>query len=141
MASFPNPGAALSAPDGDGDGIPDNWELVHGTNPDAADADADLDEDGHTTLEEYWANTHPREASSRLHLQALHFEPMQGRVALRFFAPAWRSLTVEYLDALGESPWRTLTQVPPGPVGAPIEIVDPTPMRPARLYRLAVLPY
>lgn len=44
--------------DSDGDGLPDGVELALGLDPqDAADAEADLDEDGFTNLEEYVAGT------------------------------------------------------------------------------------
>lgn len=43
--------------DGDGDGLPDAWELAVGTNPTKKDHNGDLDGDGYTNLEEYlhWA--------------------------------------------------------------------------------------
>ena len=44
--------------DGDGDGLPDEWELKVGLNPnDASDATADKDGDGFTNLEEFKAKT------------------------------------------------------------------------------------
>ncbi|WP_439476869.1 pectate lyase family protein [Brevundimonas sp.] len=43
--------------DGDGDGMPDNWETAHGLNPaDAVDGAADRDGDGYTNLED-WLNS------------------------------------------------------------------------------------
>lgn len=43
--------------DGDGDGMPDDWETAHGLNPaDAADGVADRDGDGFTNLED-WLNS------------------------------------------------------------------------------------
>lgn len=49
--------------DADGDGMPDEWERKFGLNPgDAADAEADLDKDGFTNLEEYQAKTDPSNA-------------------------------------------------------------------------------
>ncbi|NNK00185.1 MAG: hypothetical protein HKP58_07205 [Desulfatitalea sp.] len=39
--------------DDDGDGLPDTWEVLHGTNPLIDDADQDVDGDGITNIEEY----------------------------------------------------------------------------------------
>ncbi|MDI3473922.1 MAG: hypothetical protein PWR30_245 [Candidatus Woesearchaeota archaeon] len=39
--------------DSDGDGMPDYWEMEHGTNPSKADADDDADEEGLTNYKEY----------------------------------------------------------------------------------------
>ncbi len=39
--------------DTDGDGMPNTWEALYGTDPDVADNNGDLDEDGYTNLEEF----------------------------------------------------------------------------------------
>lgn len=51
--------------DGDGDGLPDEWEKRYGLNPDdPADAHADKDNDGFTNMEEYLAKTDPSDPKS-----------------------------------------------------------------------------
>lgn len=46
--------------DTDGDGIPDGWEIAHGLNPlDPSDANADPDGDGYSNLEEYLRASDP----------------------------------------------------------------------------------
>lgn len=47
------------APDTDGDGLPDAWEILRGTDPAVSDAGADPDGDGRSNLEEYNAGTDP----------------------------------------------------------------------------------
>ena len=46
----------------DGDGMPNDWEIQYGLDPDRFDAYDDLDEDGWTNLEEYQAGTNPADA-------------------------------------------------------------------------------
>lgn len=47
------------AADADADGLPDVWELYHGTDPNTPDANLDSDNDGRTNLQEYNAGTAP----------------------------------------------------------------------------------
>jgi hypothetical protein len=52
--------ADLAEIDSDGDGIPDEWELNNGLDPnDPTDAERDLDGDGLSNLDEYLQNTNP----------------------------------------------------------------------------------
>lgn len=75
--------------DRDGDGIPDEWELANGLNPeDPSDAHLDSDGDGFTNLEEYIAKMNPKDAASappivtKLRVDRLR----QDRFMLRFEA-------------------------------------------------------
>lgn len=50
---YPNLDKGTAKKDSDGDGMPDEWEIAMGLNPDVADDNADLDNDGYTNIEEY----------------------------------------------------------------------------------------
>ncbi|MDD5454400.1 MAG: hypothetical protein PHW62_02730, partial [Candidatus Ratteibacteria bacterium] len=53
-------GAYESGHDSDGDGMPDEWEIFYGLNPNNPDdADDDTDDDGLNNLEEYQQGTNP----------------------------------------------------------------------------------
>ncbi len=58
------PAAIASALDSDGDGMPDFWEVAHGTDPLVADGDLDPDGDGLTNFNEYRSGTNPQLADS-----------------------------------------------------------------------------
>lgn len=60
------------AADSDSDGMPDGFESDKGLDPiDEADADGNLDEDPHTNLEEYIADTDPLDASDYFRITAV----------------------------------------------------------------------
>ncbi len=55
----------VTTDDSDNDGLPDNYELAHGLNPnDPLDALFDSDGDSYTNLEEFLGGTDPRDATS-----------------------------------------------------------------------------
>ena len=69
--------------DSDGDGLPNDWELQYGFNPnDGKDATADPDGDGFTNLEEFEAKTDPRDKKS--HPDYLGFVSVQGALKQTF---------------------------------------------------------
>lgn len=49
-----------SKTDSDQDGIPDTWEITHGTNPHVTDSSTDSDKNGYTNLQEYKAQANAR---------------------------------------------------------------------------------
>jgi hypothetical protein len=71
--------------DADADGLSDQWEIANGfSSANRADADADADGDGETNLQEYWAGTNPRNASSYLAAPAITSHP-QGATGVAGF--------------------------------------------------------
>jgi endoglucanase len=68
--AFTNLNFSLVDPDGDGDGLPDYWEMLYFSNTQVAVASEDDDRDGAANDAEYRAGTHPRNPSSRFELKA-----------------------------------------------------------------------
>ena len=92
--------------DSDGDGMPDDYELAWGFNPNwAGDASLDADGDGMTNLQEYLAGTNPRDAASVLRLQ--QSMPGGGQLLLTFPTVVGKTYRVEWSASLS-SGWTPL---------------------------------
>jgi hypothetical protein len=89
-------------PDDDNDGMPDVWEIAHGTNPLVNDAAADPDHDGFSNLAEYQAGTDPQDARSFFHITQV--TPVLDSVTITFDAVPGRTYTVLHLPTLSGSP-------------------------------------
>jgi beta-galactosidase len=129
----------FALPDADGDGMPDAFEAEFGLRPGAAaDADDDLDGDGASNREEYFAGTEPDNPASVLELEATQ---SNGGVVLRFQAQADRTYALLWADAASGGVWRPLAGVPAisSVPHQPREVELPEPNPPAggaRFYRL-----
>lgn len=123
------------APDADGDGQADAWELVHGlSSADPADSLLDSDGDGLSNGQEFVAGTHPRQAASCFGIAAV--TPLdRGGVSLQFQLPAQRTCAVEYADALPGAVWSRLGDMAAAPLDRQVTVQDPD-FRPNRFYRL-----
>ena len=131
MAGVPSPGREND--DRDGDGLPDSWEILFGTNPDLADADADPDLDGQTNAQEYLAGTHPNDAQSRLRVERIGTTP--AGVQFEFTAASNRTYAVEFKRELTASSWTSLTNIPADPQSRIIQIEVPATNN-ARFFRV-----
>ncbi|MBX3746548.1 MAG: lamin tail domain-containing protein [Verrucomicrobiae bacterium] len=121
--------------DTDFDGMPDEWELAHGLDPNnPADAHLDSDGDGLTNLEEYLAGTDPRDPGSTLRLTARQDTP--DTLVLGFHAIAGRSYSILVRDHPGFGAWHVHHTVQPATADGPIAIaIEPDPAAPS-YYRL-----
>lgn len=68
--------------DTDGDGIADAWELLHFGDLTIANSKSDFDHDGFTDLQEYLADTDPKDPSSNLRLTRYSFAANGSPVTL-----------------------------------------------------------
>lgn len=134
----PSPGRSNVAPppeaDRDQDGLPDAWEMAHGTNADLPDASADPDQDGLSNAQEFRAGTDPRDGKSTLQISQVRL--VGPGVALEFPAMAGRTYTIYYSDALTGGSWRKLVDIAAPAVDRKETTVDPSFGEAARFYRL-----
>jgi hypothetical protein len=135
-AASPTPGRLGDSQDSDADGLPDWWELAHGTNWKVPDANADPDHDGFTNLQEFIAGTDPQDPQSRLKLDVSIVTP--GTVTLGFFAGSNRTYTVQFADSWAGQGWSTLADIPPQSTNGPVTLADPVNISTNRFYRLEV---
>ncbi len=142
QAAAPTPGllsqGALTV-DSDHDGLPDEWELAHGLDPnDPTGLNGSLgdpDGDGLNNLQEYLAGTDPLNRQDTLRFD--HVCVTNNTCELQFNAHAGHAYTVERLDALSPTnAWSTVTNFTPSTDG-PATAYDP--QAPAtQFYRLKV---
>jgi len=117
LACDPTPGASNCGmdSDSDGDGLPNDWEIANGLNPnsDAGDdgANGDPDHDGFTNLQEYLAGTNPRDPLSYLKFDSI--DPVPGGVALHFTAVASHSYSIQFRENLASGAWQRLADFDP----------------------------
>jgi hypothetical protein len=131
QAATPTAGAANPDPangDADDDGLPDDWELDYGLNPDdptgSQGASGDPDGDSLTNLEEYLSGTHPRDATSYLRIDFISAEA-GGSSKIKFLAVAGKTYTVLYRSEATAGAWTKLIDIPAQTTSAEYTVLDP----------------
>jgi hypothetical protein len=123
------------APDMDGDGMPDAWEMANGLNfEDPSDAAGDADGDGSSNYHEYVAGTDPQNANSVLRVVS---SVKTGAVfTIEFFAVAGKAYTLQYRTTLNSGGWGTLRTVPAQSTSGLLQVQDTSAGGTRRFYRL-----
>jgi hypothetical protein len=124
QAASPTPGLSNHPADRDGDGLPDAWEIAHGTNPVRPDADEDPDGDGYTNLQEYLAGTDPQLKDSYLRVEG--FRMSNGLFSLQFLAVSNRTYSALYKQSLEAVTWSKLADVEAALTNRTVTLQDPT---------------
>ena len=97
-------GYQLLYPDGDADGMDDDWERLHpGLDPERLDAAEDFDGDGASNREEFLADTNPVETTNLPRIISLNKE------CLRLGVRPGRALLIEECPNLLQIPWQAGT--------------------------------
>ena len=96
--------------DADLDGLPDLWELEFGFNPSAiGEAFLDMDADGHSSYQEYLANTDPSDATDLLAIDQSWIS--ENQLGLSFQAKQGRAYQIQQSQDLSMNQWETLWEV------------------------------
>ena len=138
----PTPGQANSKtapnPDTDGDGMPNDWEIAYGFNPnDPADAASDADGDGLINLQEYLAGTDPRDAQSSLHLM-LEMAP-EKTLKFSFYGVAGKTYAIERKTSANLGTWGLFQTIVPSTTGT-VEISGVAADMSEQYYRIRLVP-
>ncbi len=108
--------------DSDGDGIPDDYELANGMNPNnPADAAQDFDGDGLTNLQEYRAGTDPRNAASALRITSVSRSGTGASIT--FPSVNGKFYRLERQPLLESGAWISVQENIPG-TGSPVMVTD-----------------
>jgi len=124
--------------DTDNDGLPNDWELAHGMNPFANDAQTDTDGDGFTALQEYVAGTDPFKAQSALRISNVGTSGTD--MLISFSTVTGKCYLVQRCDDLANpSGWTTVQDNVPG-TGGLVQVADPgAAVLSRRFYRVRLL--
>ena len=132
-AAFPE---GTTAPDTDGDGMPDWWETAHGLIVGINDAALDPDGDGMSNIQEYLAGTDPQDSRSVLRLTAT---PGDNQVLLSFEAQPDLAYAVQFTEALDSTNWQAWQQISSSPTSHTI-VLTSAPLSQQRFFRVVTPP-
>lgn len=125
-------------PDIDGDGLPNDWEILHGFPPffvEAPDGTNNPDNDGYLNLEEFIANTDPTNAAS--FPRVLSVTGASGAVWLTLPSQTGRWFDIWAGTNVDVATWSPYLTNVPGTVGQ-LQVPDTNPAQSIRFYRYRV---
>ena len=124
-------------PDSDGDGMPDDWEVAHGLNPNVPNDPAlDSDGDGQSDLAEFLAGTDPRNPDSALSITQIEFAGAQTLVSFR--SGASRVYRLDKSLVSPDGPWTHVSDDIAGTGGEVSVTVSPEHTGDQVFYRVCV---
>ncbi len=92
--------ASMVAPDADGDGLADAYEMFYCGSLSVMNATSNLDRDAASDLQEYAANTNPTDPASCLRITQQAYNSAHDQVTLTFTTAANRLYSIEQATAL-----------------------------------------
>ncbi|MGC8887388.1 MAG: immunoglobulin domain-containing protein [Verrucomicrobiia bacterium] len=126
---------SITVSDSDNDGMPDDWEILYGLNPqDSSDANIDSDNDGLTNLQEYIAGTNPKDSTSALKLSAIN--GTDGKISIKFEAQSNKTYSVLFNTNMVSTNWNILTNIDNAATSRIIELKLLPEIDKSRFYRV-----
>lgn len=121
--------------DTDGDGLPDAWEIAHGTDPLLADALLDSDDDQRNNYVEYLMGTDPQSGVAHMQAEMLRLAET-GEIVVNFPTRSDRYYTILQSDTMEPNSWQSV-QGPFRGTGAVMSFSDEG-TEPRRFFRIMV---
>jgi hypothetical protein len=122
--------------DSDGDGLPDTWEFLYGTQLLEDDSTIDLDSDGLSNLQEYFAGTVPTNAASTLRIENAAL--VETNLIFSFNAVSNRAYVVQFKPTDPNAVWQDGLQIATAPNNRTIWLTNVVDDNSNFLYRIAL---
>ena len=129
----------LATADSNGDGIPDGWMQRFGLSPvDPAVGTENPDQDPHTTLQEWWADTNPTDPASYFRLAGINASNAPA-LAISFLSSSNRLYTLSFTTGVVDSvSWEPVVGQTDVRGSGALQVLTGTNGGPAGFYRVGV---
>lgn len=130
-------GTSTNNSDWDGDGLPDGYEVEQGTTDPLVNEGLDLDADGTSNADEWFAGTDPLSAESLPELAGVELSPGFTNLNLDVATVTGRQYAIQGVMALTAGPWSNVVPAWMGSGGV-VQVAIPLDTHVANYYRLSI---
>lgn len=140
VAGAPSPGRLSDFADSDGDGLPDSWEVSHGTNWKMLDAEDDPDGDGIKNLWEFQLGSDPQmpQDRSRFSIERVSGSSGEDLIVFEFIQLPEFDYTIEMTPTVSPPAWTEWLTLPAAGNAGVVSLTNPVLAANAHFYRLKI---